>query len=121
MRFFGKLVLISNLCFLISAIFHYLKLYVQANATNPQPLDVFKGTIVIIAEFAWILNFLFLLIVLIVWLVKKQNRVGKWLVIINAVIFIFQIYFYFKDSNDTQHTQRQTHSAIYFTSRNIYY
>jgi hypothetical protein len=94
--------------------------FVNANTQNPEPLDFFSGSIVVIAEFGWILNFLFLLIVLLLWLFKKQLTVGKWLLILNGLIFAFQFYYYFIDKNDSRNFKKQTHSAIYNFRGNIY-
>jgi hypothetical protein len=120
MKFFSKLVFICNLCFVTAFLFTNLGWFVNANAQNPEPLDIFRGTIVVIAEFGWILNFLFLLIVLLMWLFKKQLNVGKWLLLLNALIFVFQFYYYFIDKNDSRNFKKQTHSAIHSFRRDIY-
>ncbi len=96
MRFFSKFVFICNVCFLLSAVFHYLKWYIN-DSKFPQPLNAVKGTVVILAEFGWILNFFFIAIWLGLTLAKKKPAVAKWLIVFNAVCLLFQIYYFFID------------------------
>jgi len=95
MRFFAKLMFICNCCFLVAALFHYTKMY-QTDADYPQALNFLKGTIVIIAEFGWLFNFVFVLLAGILWL-RKRLTVAKWLVLFNTAVLAFQIYYYFFD------------------------
>jgi hypothetical protein len=98
MRFFSKFTFICNLCFLVAAVMHYCKLYIN-ESKFPQPLNFIKGTVVILAEFGWILNFVFVLLVVIILAAKKKLSVPKWLLIFNAVMLLLQIYYYFLDKS----------------------
>ena len=120
MKFFSKIVFICNLCFVGSFLMTYFGWFVNADIKNPAPLDFFRGTIVVIAVFGWMLNFIFLLLVLLQWLFKKKRTVPKWLLILNGLIFFFQLYYYFIDKNDSRNFKKQSHSAIYNFRGNIY-
>jgi hypothetical protein len=98
MRFFSKFTFICNLCFLVAAVMHYCKWYIN-ESTFPQPLNFVKGTVVILAEFGWILNFIFVLLVIFFLLVKKKLSVPKWLLIFNSAILLLQVYYYFIDKS----------------------
>ncbi len=93
MRFFSKFVFICNLCFLVQAAFHYFKAYLS-DSKFPQPLNFLKGTIVILGEFSWILNIILFLLVLVFLLMRRPTGIPKWLLLVNGLIFIFQVYFF---------------------------
>jgi hypothetical protein len=98
MRFFSKITFICNLCLLIAAVMHYFKQYIN-ESKFPQPLNFFKGTIVILAEFGWILNFVFMLLVLVFLGLKKKLNIPKWLLLFNAAMLLFAVYYYFIDKS----------------------
>jgi hypothetical protein len=98
MRFFAKLMFICNCCFLAAALFHYTKLF-QTHTNYPQPLNFVKGSIVILAEFGWIFNLLFVLLAGVWLLLRKPLRVPRWLLLFNALVLVFQIYYYFFDKS----------------------
>jgi hypothetical protein len=94
MRFFSKFVFICNLCFLVSAGMVFFKLYIN-DSKFPQPLNFVKGTVVILAEFGWILNFVFVLLVGILLLLRRKLNLPKWLLIFNAAVLLLQIWYFF--------------------------
>jgi hypothetical protein len=94
MRFFSKFVFICNLCFLVSASMVFFKLYIN-DSKFPQPLNFIKGTVVILAEFGWILNFIFVLLVGIFLLLRRKLNIPKWLLVFNAAILLLQIWYFF--------------------------
>jgi hypothetical protein len=98
MRFFSKITFICNLCLLLAAVMHYFKHYIN-EAAFPQPLNFFKGTVVILAEFGWILNFIFTILVAVYLLMKKKTGVPKWLILFNACMLLFAIYYFFIDKS----------------------
>jgi hypothetical protein len=98
MRFFSKITFICNLCFLVAAVMHYFKQYIN-ESKFPQPLNFFKGTVVILAEFGWILNLIFVLLVAGFLLLRKKTNVPKWLLIFNAAVLVFELYYYFIDKS----------------------
>lgn len=96
MRFFSKFTFICNICFLVTAFFNYSKMYL-GDSRVPQPLNILKGTVVILGEFSWILNFVFVLLWLILLLASKKPNVTKWIGIANVLILFFQVYYFFID------------------------
>jgi hypothetical protein len=96
MRILSKFIVLCNICFLVAAIFHYAGLF-RSQADFPQPLNFLKGTIVILAEFGWILNLLFVLVTGVLLLARKPLHIPKWILWFNAVVLVLQIYYYFFD------------------------
>jgi protein-S-isoprenylcysteine O-methyltransferase Ste14 len=98
LRFFSKIVFICNGCFVASAIFRLMEKDYVSNGNNNAviPLQAVEGTLVILGFVAAvILNVIFALLCLIYLLLKKQHNVAKWLVWINLLFLLFQL-FYFK-------------------------
>jgi hypothetical protein len=96
MRFFSKITFICNLCLLVAAVMHYFKQYIN-ESTFPQPLNFFKGTVVVLAEFGWILNLIFVLLAAVYLLLKKKLDVPKWLLLFNTAMALFAVYYYIFD------------------------
>lgn len=97
MRFFSKLTVVCNICFLLSVVFWYIEIG-QKHAGNDVkliPLPWLEGTLVIIGYGAIIINLFFLLVYLIFSSFKVKMAVPKWMLIFNVLIFIGQIYFHF--------------------------
>ncbi len=94
MRFFSKFVFICNVCFLVSACMVFFKLYIN-DTKFPQPLNFVKGTVVILAEFGWILNFIFVLLVLVFLLLRKKLNIPHWLLVFNGAVLLLQIWYFF--------------------------
>ncbi len=96
MRFFSKFTFLCNGCFLVTAFFTYTKLFLNSGKF-PQPLNLIKGTVVILGYLGWIVNIAFLLTWLILFLVGKKPNVARWMLLVNLLILIFQIYYFFID------------------------
>lgn len=102
MRIFSKLVLIINICFLVEVFFYIGKFYLT-DGDLPQPLDIVRGSIVVLGELAIIINLLFLLIVFIRRALKVKDTVSTFILVLNGLFFIGQVYFYFFH-HDTPHS-----------------
>jgi hypothetical protein len=98
MRFFSRIVLICNICFLIVVALHFLRLAQKAD-------NIFNGTLVYqplistIAVLGYLvaifLNMLFIFLS-IYWIKRKKIRlIPLWIVIANLLIFPLQVYFHF--------------------------
>jgi hypothetical protein len=94
MRTFSKFVLLLNCCFLLQPFFYYTKLYI-GDGEVPRPLDAIRGSIVVLAQVAIMVNILFLLIVFIRAALKMELKMSKVILIFNIAVFLFQVYFYF--------------------------
>jgi hypothetical protein len=97
LRFFSKIVFICNCCFAAFAILRLIEKNNIAKANHDAliPLPALQGTLLILGLSAIILNFIFALLCLIFLLLKKQHNVAKWLVWVNLIFLLFQV-FYFK-------------------------
>ena len=93
MRFLSKVALIFNCCFLIEAILYYSKDYISEDKV-PHQLNILKGSIVVLGEIAWIVNLVFLLFVLINLMKHQKLHIPKGIIIMNLLIFIFQVYYF---------------------------
>lgn len=94
MRTFSKIVFLFNCCFLLQPIFYYGKFYLT-DGDVPKPLDAIRGSIVVLAQVAILVNILFLLIVFIKAALKMKLNISKPILIFNIAVFLFQVYFYF--------------------------
>jgi len=97
MRFFSKITVLCNTCFLIAVVFWFIeknKDY-EGNATQILPLPWLEGTFVILGYSAIIVNVLFLLITFILYAVKFNVTIPRWMIIFNVIIFCCQVYFHF--------------------------
>ena len=95
--FFSKIVFICNLCFIAAVILRWVE---NANkkkgnfdgAIKLQPLE---STIVVLGYSAIIFNLIFNLVLLIIFLLKKEQHLPKWLIWFNFLILITQVYYFF--------------------------
>lgn len=93
MRFFSKLTFIFNCCFLVVAVLYYMKDYINDDKV-PHQLNIVKGSIVVLGMVAWIVNFSFLLCVLIMVMLRKKTGISNGIILINFLIFICQVYYF---------------------------
>src|SRR5689334_9123255 len=97
MRFFSKITVLCNICFLIAVVLRYVETQGRpaGNVDQAVPLPWLEGTLVILGYGAIIVNALFLLICFIFTSFKVAFKIPRWIIIFNIVIFCCQIYFYF--------------------------
>ena len=97
MRFFSKITVLFNACFLAALVFWYIektKDY-EGNATQILPLHWLEGTFVILGYTAIFVNVLFLLLTFIFYSLKINITIPRWIIIFNIIIFCCQVYFHF--------------------------
>lgn len=101
MRFFAKIVLICNLCFIASVILRFgEKSYAAKGITDHGiPLPFLEGTIAVLGELAMIINIFFCAIAVILILMKKIKQIPLWIVIFNFIVLLAQIYWFFIDKS----------------------
>jgi len=97
MRFFSKLTVFCNLCFLASVVFWYIEMNNKSQGDSSQvlPLPWIENTLVILGYSAIIVNALFLLLAFIFYSFKTNIKIPRWIMIFNIVIFCLQVYFHF--------------------------
>jgi len=97
MRFFAKLTFICNLFFILAVI---LRLVENANrekallngAISLQPVE---STLVVLGYSAIVVNFMFLLCILLVYILKREQALPRWLIWSNLFFFAAQLSYFF--------------------------
>ena len=97
MRFFSKITVFCNACFLAAVIFWFIEKGKQRQGDSSQvlPLPWFENTLVILGYSAIIVNTLFLLLYFIFFSFKMDIKIPRWIIIFNIIIFCCQVYFHF--------------------------
>lgn len=97
MRFFSKIVVFCNACFLISVVLWYIEVHNKTEGSNIAvlPLPWLEGTLVILGYGAIIINFFFLVLYMIWFSFKMEIKIPRWIIIFNIIMFCCQVYFHF--------------------------
>ena len=97
MRFFSKITVLFNACFLLAVVFWYIESHKTFEGKSVQaiPLPWLEGTFVILGYSAIIVNVLFLLLTFIFYSFKTNITIPRWIIIFNILIFCCQVYFHF--------------------------
>lgn len=97
MRFFSKITVFCNACFLVAVVFWYVEMSNKSkgNAELVIPLPWLEGTFVILGYLAIVVNALFLLLYFIFFSFKMDIKIPRWIIIFNIIIFCCQLYFHF--------------------------
>ncbi len=96
MRFFSKITVLFNACFLVAVVFWYLeKQPHEGSKAQILPLPWLEGTFVILGYTAILVNVLFLLLAFIFYSFKTNIKIPRWIIIFNIIIFCSQVYFHF--------------------------
>lgn len=97
MRFFSKITVICNICFLAYVVFWFIEMGNQRAGTGNQvlPLPWLEGLFVMLGYIAIFVNTLFLLLAFIFYSLKMNIKIPRWIIIFNVIIFCCQVYFHF--------------------------
>jgi len=97
MRFFSKLAVLCNFCFLVAVVMWYLEFHKKHAGTNDKVIALpwLESTFVILGYGAIIVNVLFLLICFIFTAFKVQLKVATWMIVFSVLAFAGQVYFFF--------------------------
>ncbi|MCX6314503.1 MAG: hypothetical protein NTX08_07205 [Sphingobacteriales bacterium] len=97
MRFFSKLTVLCNCCFLVALVLWWMEFHKKRVGHDERiiPLPWAESTLVTLGYGAIIVNVLFLLICLIMGAFKQKLNVPKWMIVFCVLIFFGQIYFFF--------------------------
>jgi heme A synthase len=97
MRFFSKITVLFNACFLLYVVFWYIEKHQQYEdkAAQIMPLPWLKGSFVVLGYSAILVNVLFLLLIFIFYSFKANIKIPRWIIIFNIIIFCCQVYFHF--------------------------
>ena len=97
MRFFSKITVLFNACFLLYVVFWYMEKHntYEGKSTQILPLPWLEGTFVILGYTAIVVNVLFLLLTFIFYSFKTEIKIPRWIISFNILIFCCQVYFHF--------------------------
>ncbi len=97
MRFFSKLVVIVNICFIVTMILRYVELGQKNNGGNDAALVLPFGqsALVILGYCSILINIIFFIVCILTFFINKGRTVPKWIFVFNALILICQWLFFF--------------------------
>ena len=97
MRFFSKIVFICNLSFIAAAILRLITIANEKKGTHDEAiiLQPLVSTLVILGYGAIIINFIFNITCLSLFILKRKQPVAKWLIWVNFLFLIAQVYYFF--------------------------
>lgn len=97
MRFFSKLTVLCNICFILAVAIWYMEMHKKHTESNGQliPLPWLESTLVILGYGAIIINFFYLLVVFIIKAFRLKVKIPAWMIIFNILCFAAQVYFHF--------------------------
>lgn len=96
MRFFSKVVFICNCCFVVAVILRLVEnaKKLKSNADNAIIFQPLESTLVILGYGAIFINFIFNIMVLCLFLLKREQLVTKWLIWTNFLLLLAQVYYF---------------------------
>lgn len=97
MRFFSKIVVICNLCFIASIVLRYVEIAGKHPQSDEKiiPLPWIENTVVILGYSAILFNIVFFLCCLILLFMQKISIVPVWMIVFNVVILSLQFVYFF--------------------------
>lgn len=96
MKLFSRIAFICNVSFVIFISLGYIELsHKKGTGDSIMPLPFITGLFVILGELAIFINLVFCLIALILVLSKKIYPAPQWLVIVNFIFLLIQVYYFF--------------------------
>jgi hypothetical protein len=97
MKIFSKFVFICNLCFVASVILRFAENAKKktGNFDGHILLKPLESTLVVLGYGAIFINLFFVLACVYLFTVKKVKQIPLWIVIVNLVFFIVQVYYFF--------------------------
>jgi hypothetical protein len=98
MRFFSKLVVICNGCFIIAVILRVIENINKKNVvfTGAIILNPIESTFVILGYGAITINVIFNLILLILFIRKRKPQIPSWTIWFNFILLIIQVCYFSK-------------------------
>ncbi|HMG82274.1 MAG TPA: hypothetical protein VK559_04505 [Ferruginibacter sp.] len=96
MRFFSKLVVICNMCFLIAVLLRVIENLRKKNIlfTGRVILNPVESTFVILGYGAIIVNIIFNCILLILFISKRKPNIPSWIVVFNFLLLLVQLFYF---------------------------
>ena len=97
MKLFSRITFLCNISFLLFIILRYVETSAKDEKGNDNlvQLPFVTGTLVILGQLAVFINFIFCLVVLAMLILKRVQPVPRWLVMVNVLFFLVQVFFFF--------------------------
>jgi len=97
MKLFSKITVICNISFLIFIILGYIEFNQKQQKVDDNiiPLPFVTGTLVVLGQLAVFINLIFCLLVLYKKFAKKIIPVPAWIVLLNMIFFLLQVFYFF--------------------------
>ena len=96
MRFFSKLVVICNVCFIIAVILRVIENLNKKDVAFDGyiKLDPLESTFVVLGYGAIIVNIIFNCILLILFVKKRKQNIPSWIVVFNFILLLTQLFYF---------------------------
>ena len=97
MRFFSRIVMICNACFIITVIIWWIERSrrVHGNYDGVIQFQPLESTLVILGYGAIFVNIVFVFLSFYWWATKKIKLIPRWIVLFNLLMFPLQVYYHF--------------------------
>jgi len=97
MRFFSRIVLICNCCFILAVFLRYVEIVKRAagNGDGAIPFQPLESTLVILGYGAIFVNIIFVFLSIYLLLIKRIKLIPRWIVLFNLLMFPLQVYYHF--------------------------
>jgi hypothetical protein len=97
MRFFSKIVFICNCCFVAAVILRWVEnaKKIKGNINGALILRPLESMIVVLGYGAIIINLIFNISMLMLFLLKKEQPISKRLIWLNFLFLVVQVYYFF--------------------------
>ncbi len=98
MRFFSRVALICNLCFIISVIMRLVKIGTNAKGNGYNgalKVEPIISSIVVLGWIAIFVNIIFAIVFISRYPAKKMNNIPRWIVFFNIILVPMQVYYFF--------------------------
>lgn len=97
MRFYSRIVLICNCCFIVAVILRLVEMLKRAkgNFDGAIPFQPLESTVVILGYGAIFVNLAFAIACLYLLIRRRLQLLPRWIVIFNILIFPLQVYYFF--------------------------
>ena len=98
MRFFSRVALICNLCFIVSVIMRLVKIGTDAKGkgyNDALKVEPIISSIVVLGWIAIFVNIIFVIVFISRYPAKKMNNIPRWIVFFNIILMPMQVYYFF--------------------------
>jgi hypothetical protein len=97
MRVFSRISFICNIGFLLFILLRFVELGRKGARPGEGiiPLPFVTGSFVVLGQLAIFVNFFFCLLVLILRASKKTLSPPQWVIVVNFIFLLFQVYYFF--------------------------